>query len=300
MLKLTTLILSCAVALFSFGNLKDCDGKVQSPTLPGNEKAVAKEAAPVDKAETAPVDEAEAVAAEAKAEPDLLAAPIEGEILLVREGYTCSYNTTTFQPNYVAWTLTPQKLEGTIKRSGSFYEDPDLSKDQKALLEDYYNSGFDRGHMCPAADNKWSAQAMHDCFYLSNMSPQTHTLNAGDWEQLESACRSWVKRGNVTIHIVCGPLFEGKTHRKINRRVPVPEKYFKAVVCTQEGKQKGIAFVYNNNTEQHPMPYYVCTIDEVEELTGFDLFATLSPALQEEIESQSNLSDWSRKTAPQQ
>ena len=117
----------------------------------------------------------------------LMAAPIEGEIRLQREGYRASYNADNRQPNYVTWTLTPQRLQGDAKRRSSFYEDPELADDAKSLLSDYSRSGYDRGHLCPAGDNKWSLTAMIESFLLSNICPQKHTLNSGDWRVLEEA-----------------------------------------------------------------------------------------------------------------
>ena len=138
----------------------------------------------------------------------LMAAPIEGEIRLQREGYRASYNADNRQPNYVTWTLTPQRLQGDAKRRSSFYEDPELADDAKSLLSDYSRSGYDRGHLCPAGDNKWSLTAMIESFLLSNICPQKHTLNSGDWRVLEEACRTWAAEQGDTLHMVAGPLFD--------------------------------------------------------------------------------------------
>ena len=220
------------------------------------------------------------------------AAPIKGEKMLRRTGYTCSYNTTTRQPNYVAWTLTAKRTYGQNKREPLFYEDEQLPKDQRALLSDYYNSGMTRGHMCPAADNKWNNQAMRESFLLSNICPQTYTLNADDWEHLVSFCRNWVRKHRAPISIICGPIFTSKPPQLRRKRLYVPDKFFKAIVCTEKGEEKGIAFIYDNNSEKHPMQYYVCSIDKVEALTGYDLFFRLPRKLQERIESTANMKDW--------
>lgn len=221
----------------------------------------------------------------------LTAAPIDGEIVLKREGYTVSYNPTTLQPNYVCWALNAYRLDGDAKRT-SFSEDPELSDEVRSRLDDYKYSGFSRGHMCPAADNKWSQEAMDQSFLLSNICPQTQTLNGGDWEDLESACRRWAADEGVTLYIACGPIFEGAKHRKLHKRVVVPEKFFKTVMCLDKGRERGIAFVYSNNTESHPMSYYVCTIDSVEQLTGYDLYHTVSKSTQDKLEATANLHDW--------
>lgn len=217
------------------------------------------------------------------------------EQILVRDGYTVSYNKSTRCPNYVAWTLCPERLEGKQKREPAFYEDPDLDNDSRAWLRDYYNSGFDRGHLCPAGDCKYSKRAMAQTFYLSNICPQTHTLNAGDWNSLESATRRWAKQQEETIHIIAGPIYVGTGQRRLHKRVRVPDKFFKVLLCLDKGKEKGIAFVMNNNTENHDLNYYATTIDEVERQTGYDFFPTVTRKLQDRLESQRYISAWSRR-----
>ena len=222
----------------------------------------------------------------------LTAAPIKGERVIRRSAYTCSYNNAMRQPNYVAWTLTAARTHGKNRREPQFYEDTEIDAGSRALLSDYYNSGMSRGHMCPAADNKWSAQAMHESFLLSNICPQTLTLNGEDWEHLESFCRNYVHRRHTALHIVCGPIFTSDPPQRRQRRLYVPDKFFKAIVCLDKGAERGIAFVYGNNTERHPMDYYACTIDKVEQMTGFDLFHRLDKKMQQRIEAQSDLNAW--------
>lgn len=223
----------------------------------------------------------------------LTASPIANEVRLTRTGYTVSYNVTTRQPNYVAWKLTPQRLRGKAKRSDSFAEDETLPESERAWLSDYYNSGYDRGHMCPAGDNKWSVKAMNESFLLSNVCPQRHTLNSGGWNALEQTCRKWVKSNAEPLYIIAGPIFDnrtGYTHK--GRRVCVPDRFFKALVCIGRGREKGIAFIYANNAESQTMEDCVTTIDRVEEITGYDLFYRLDKTLQKKIEAQSDLYSW--------
>ena len=115
------------------------------------------------------------------------------EQILYRTGYTTSYNKDTRLPNWVAWCLTAEHTAGKYKRPGkAFHEDEDVPK-PRAVDWDYYNSGYDRGHMCPAADNKWSADAMYESFLFTNMCPQNHILNVGDWNEMENQCRRWAR-----------------------------------------------------------------------------------------------------------
>ena len=121
-----------------------------------------------------------------------------------RFAYTVSYNHYTRQPNWVAWTLTRAHASGKLKR-GDFEDDMDMPS-PKGTKADYYNSGYDRGHLCPAGDNKWNQKAMDECFLMTNMCPQTHALNAGIWNSIEQQCRTWAKKYGK-VYIVCGPIF---------------------------------------------------------------------------------------------
>ena len=122
-----------------------------------------------------------------------------------RLGYTVSFNPELNIPNWVAWELNSSKLVEKESRAGHFYPDPDIPRGIAVETGDYSNSGYDRGHMCPAADNKWDKQAMRESFYMTNICPQHHNLNRGDWKELEDDCRRWVEESG-TIYIVCGPI----------------------------------------------------------------------------------------------
>lgn len=154
-----------------------------------------------------------------------------GELILKRTGYVVSYNAETKLPNWVAWHLTAERCTGNAKRQQKeFHEDEDVPT-PRATDWDYYNSRFDRGHMCPAGDNKWSERAMHESFLFTNICPQNPNLNRGDWNEMENQCRKWAKEYG-DVYIVCGPiLYKGK-HKTIGKnKVVVPEAFFKVVLC---------------------------------------------------------------------
>ena len=92
------------------------------------------------------------------------------EQILHRRGYTASYNRTTKTPNWVAWHLTKAHTKGRYLRDQEvFTEDEDIVQGQRATDNDYYNSRYDRGHMCPAGDNKWDQLAMTQSFLFTNI-----------------------------------------------------------------------------------------------------------------------------------
>lgn len=191
------------------------------------------------------------------------------EIILRRKGYTASYNPITKLPNWVAWRLTAAHADGDTKRKGNvFHEDTDVPE-PRANTYDYIRSGYDRGHMCPAGDNKWDALAMEQSFLITNICPQDHVLNIGDWNNLETQCRQWAKQYG-DIYIVCGPILYTGKHKSIGKnKVVVPEAFFKVILRMGKSPQ-AIGFIYRNNDKRHPWGDYVNSVDEVERITGYD------------------------------
>lgn len=213
------------------------------------------------------------------------------EQILKRTGYVASYNKATLLPNWVAWHLTAERTEGSSKRSGvDFAEDTEVPE-PRATDWDYYNSGYDRGHMCPAADNKWSKKAMEESFLFTNMCPQNGNLNRGDWNEMEMACRKWAKKYG-DLYIVCGPiLYKGK-HKTIGKnKVVVPEAFFKVVLRTGDDPQ-AIGFIYKNTSGNRPKDSYVNTVDEVERITGIDFFPSLPDDVEKKVEAECDLGLW--------
>lgn len=213
------------------------------------------------------------------------------EQILKRTGYVTSYNRTTLLPNWVAWHLTAERTEGSAKRSDVDFAEDNEVPEPRATDWDYYNSGYDRGHMCPAADNKWSKKAMEESFLFTNMCPQNGNLNRGDWNEMEMACRKWAKKYGG-IYIVCGPiLYKGK-HKTIGKnKVVVPEAFFKVVLRTGDEPQ-AIGFIYKNTSGNRPKDSYVNTVDEVERITGIDFFPSLPDDVENKVEATADIANW--------
>lgn len=214
------------------------------------------------------------------------------EQILTREGYTVSYNKETRNANWVAWHLTKAHTYGSNQRSQEkFTEDTDVQT-PRATDQDYYNSRYDRGHLCPAGDNKWSATAMRESFLLTNICPQNHGLNKYEWNDLEMKCREWARQYGA-VDIVCGPVYDTpRSPKTIGRnRVWVPERLFKVVLC-RKGTPRAIGFIYRNEGKKQPMAEAVCTVDEVEKITGIDFFPALDDKVENRIEAEARLADW--------
>ena len=225
------------------------------------------------------------------------------EQILKRKGYTVSYNSETKNPNWVAWHLTKSHTYGSFQRREEVFSEDESVKAPRATNNDYFNSRYDRGHMCPAGDNKWDKEAMTQSFLFTNICPQNHGLNKYEWNDLEIQCRDWAREYGA-VDIVCGPLYSSKGGRykvgssrepqqkTIGRnKVWVPDAFFKVVLCRQ-GRPKAIGFVYRNEGVKQLKTEAVRTVDEIEALTGIDFFPALDDDMENRIEASANLSDW--------
>lgn len=216
------------------------------------------------------------------------------EQIIEHTGFVVSFNKELGQPNWVAWELTAEEAEGEVPRADDFLPDPQVAEAYQVTTADYRGSGYDRGHMCPAADMKWSSKAMNDCFYMTNICPQDHSLNAGSWSTLEKACRRWALREG-SVYIAAGPVFKtGKQHAKIGQEHPVavPDGFFKVVLSLRKGAEKAIGFYYENNSVKQPMEQTAMSVDAVETLTGMDFFPALDDDLENRLEATFKLKEW--------
>lgn len=205
-------------------------------------------------------------------------------------GYTLSYNEEHEIANWVAYTLTSANLRGKEKRSDDFREDPAV-RTQSAEPEDYKYSGYDRGHLAPAGDMKWSPKAMSESFLMSNIAPQTHAFNAGIWETLESSVRSWAKKDSA-MHVVTGPVLQGNLQIIGKNKVTVPEFFYKAILDAQHPEIKCIAFIIPNKGTNRPLMDFAVSVDSLEAVIQLDLFPGLPDNLENEIEKNFTASKW--------
>ncbi len=220
-----------------------------------------------------------------------LSAASSGFIPLERAAYRLSYNPATRLPVWVAWHLTAEHTDGPYSRKGIKFADDEDVPVPRATNMDYVNSGYDRGHICPSGDNKWSEEAQLQSFLYTNCCPQLHNLNAGDWNELEGKCRKWAQQYGG-VYIVSGPLLLNKKHKTIGKnKVVVPEAFFKVVLC-MEGEPKAIGFIYRNEANNKTMSSYVNTVDDVERLTRLDFFSALPDEVEREVEAKADLADW--------
>lgn len=226
--------------------------------------------------------------------PDLLEIPVlqtsRSEQIITHKAYTVSYNADWRIPNWVAYELTRAEASGNGERADRFETDPEVDG-ASANYKDYSTSAYDRGHMAPAGDMKWDQTAMNECFYLSNICPQDHNLNSGDWNDLEMQIRYWAKKyGNV--YITCGPIVSEHPETIGYNHVAVPDAFYKVCLAEINGTWQGIGFVFENKAGHKKLTAYCKSIDEVEKITGIDFFPNLEDNIENKVEAQYNTNAW--------
>lgn len=217
----------------------------------------------------------------------------QGEVITVHIGYTTSFNSTLMIPNWVAYELTAEELQGTVKRPSNspFRYDPAYSGKQPDRY-DYSRSGWDKGHLAPCADMKWSEQAMLESFFFTNICPQNHDFNEKEWQKLEDKARS-IARKKGSIFIVCGPIVTTNQYGRLGQnQVAIPDYFFKAFLYKDESGFHSIAYVMPNQYTGRPVNDFAITVNELEQLLDIDLFTRLNDKIEEEVENQMNLVDW--------
>jgi endonuclease G len=207
----------------------------------------------------------------------------ERESYLHHLAYGFVYDETHEQAKWIAYCLTKSEASGTIERSDHFVEDPIVSSGT-ATDADYAKSGYDRGHLAPAADMRWSTKTMEESFYYSNMSPQLPAFNRGIWKKLEEKVRDWAVELD-SILIVTGPILTPNLPTIGANKVSIPAYYFKAIVEFKGSKSKGIAFVLPNQGSKLPLMEFAISINELEKLTNIDFFYQIEDKLENTLES---------------
>ena len=158
-----------------------------------------------------------------------------------------------------------------------------------ASLADYSGSGYDRGHLCPAADMTLNKTSMSETFYLSNMSPQLAGFNRGIWSSLEEQVRKWALEYSK-LYVVTGPIFKDNIASIGINKVTVPGYFYKVLY---DGKNRMIGFILPNASSSKSLVQFTVKVDEIEQKTGIDFFSGLDDKLENQLESNINTDNWS-------
>jgi endonuclease G len=222
-----------------------------------------------------------------------------GEELICHSMLCLVYAEAYEQARWVGHIITPDVVNGVVGRSNDFRVDPKV-KTGSAEERDYFlkimqpdsafvydGFGYDRGHLAPSADFRWSERALSESYYYSNMSPQLADFNRGIWSDLEGLLRAYLYRNPSTqLYVFTGPVLRPDlpTISRAKNKVAIPEQFWKIALDLKN--RKAIAFVIPQNAKGYPLSSYATSIDEVEKLTGLNFFAQLEDGLEESLEKQ--------------
>jgi len=206
------------------------------------------------------------------------------------QGYSLSYVEAYEQAEWVAYELKKEHLSRTqFKRP--YFEIDKAVKTKAAHWRNYKQSGYDRGHLCPAADRKYSQEAHDETFLTSNISPQSHGFNSGIWNALEQKVRVWSNTYDG-VFVVTGGVLKGNLKTIGAEAVAVPNYFYKILMDYNRGKPKMIAFLMAHETSGRPLSDFVVSVDQIESLTGIDFFPQLNDAIEDRLEASSSSKEW--------
>lgn len=202
--------------------------------------------------------------------------------------YTLSYAEDYEQAEWVAYELNKTDINYTT------YDRPFFEVDKKVITgsahwRNFKNSGYNKGHLCPAGDRKKSFEEYEETFLTSNISPQSYNFNSGIWNRLEQKVRYWAQRYDGVYVVTAGVLQEDlKTIGYENVAVP---KYFYKVILTKDLKRM-IGFLVPHKDSDKSLYSFVVSVDSIEKMTGIDFFPELEDNLENKLESDSNAKSW--------
>lgn len=229
---------------------------------------------------------------------------LPNEVVVYHLAYALVYAEPFEQAKWVAHIILPDVVNGKEGRSNDFRPDS-LIKTGSAVESDYFlripitdstfkydGFGYDRGHLAPSADFRYSKKALSESYLYSNMSPQVAALNRGRWAELEDAVRQYAVRNKTQIYVVTGGVLK-QGLKKIERganKISIPEQYFK--VALDYTNKRAIGFLMPNKDCEYPVMNYACRIDSIEALTGIDFFPNLPDNEENIFESTFDVNKW--------
>lgn len=211
------------------------------------------------------------------------------DTLLRYDAFMVHFNSTKGVANCAVYEFVVNELNGKAERRGEFMQDSGVEGCPSP--RDYAGSGLDRGHLVPAGDLKWSADAMRQSFMMTNVAPMHKALNEGGWAKLEEKVREWTARDSALL-VFTGPVVNNGDTTLSGGRVTVPSSYFKVVLAPCVRPMRAIAFIYSNGHSGGRLRQYAVSVDEVERRTGLDFFPYLPAQEQHRLESPVNLDAW--------
>ena len=207
------------------------------------------------------------------------------------EGYSLSYSEPFEQAEWVAYELKKAQLSNA-NFERPYFEIDKAIKTGAAHWRNYKNSGYDRGHLCPAGDRNYGKAVYDETFLTSNISPQEHEFNAGIWNTLEQKVRYWAAKYDG-VFVVTGGVLEKDLKTIGEEHVAVPNQFYKIILDNNKGKIKMLAFLMPNKNSDKALYEFVVSVDDIEKLTGIDFFSELDDTIESKLEASSSYKNWS-------
>ncbi len=211
------------------------------------------------------------------------------DAIVIHDYFMLSYSESHEQAEWVAYTLEKSHLTYDDRKRPYFIEDPKV-KTKSADWRNYKGSGYDRGHLCPAGDRRFTEYAYNETFYTSNVTPQNKEFNAGVWNRLEKQVRQWCKTYG-TLHIITGGVLKGNMEEIGEEDVDVPNAFYKILVRKNGDSYKVLAFLMPHEESNLPLSDFLVPVDKLESLTGLDFFKDLKD-VGSELERNVDTSGW--------
>jgi endonuclease G len=217
-------------------------------------------------------------------------------------GFDCNYK----MPAWTFHVVIPDITFGNVSRSNDFRVDSSASCGS-SVEQDYFirkqnedgtfshdGFGFDRGHLIPSADFKWSPIGLSETYFYSNMSPQRPQFNRESWAEVEGLVRKMVEAEKKNLYVLTAPILSGalKTVERSVHQLKIPDWHYKIVADLSEETPRGMAFLMPNRKCEYRPSHYVVSIDSIEKLTGLDFFPNLTDSLERKIESFADFTAW--------
>ncbi len=207
------------------------------------------------------------------------------DAIVEHDGYTLRYREAHEQADWVAYPLLANDITGDADRDQERFQPDPLVRTGSAIGADYTRSGYDRGHLAPAGDFKFSQRLTRESFYMSNISPQTPDFNRGIWKELEELVRRWAVRDNG-LYVVTGPVLKpGLPTIGRQNEVSIPKQYYKVILYCNKPEIRMVGFLLRNEGSEKSLKQFVVPVDQIEQLTGIDFFAKLPDNLERQLES---------------
>jgi endonuclease G len=207
------------------------------------------------------------------------------------QNYSLSYSEEHEQAEWVAYELKESQLS-SVNHKRPYFEIDKAVKTGAANWRNYKKSGYDRGHLCPAGDRRFSKEAHDETFLTSNISPQNHAFNAGVWNRLEQKVRYWAKK-NKGVFVITGGVLKNGLNSIGDENVSVPEQFYKVLLDNTKGEIKILAFLLPHEDSKLPLYKFVVSVDTIESLTGIDFFPQLEDNIEDKLEKSSSYKNWS-------